>query len=180
MYPLLPAMRGVHRELIDRAIDELAELYREDEVTLSQQLVWMELLLERADTVPAQEKEEVQRRLSMYDPLWEEHPKVKKIRAEVKQAKLLARQEARAEAQQEVEQARQEAEQARQEAEQALQSVRDAAVAMVQVRFPALTEQAREQIATIGDSKLLQILIKQLATVPNEETARWLLNSSAA
>jgi len=159
--------------LIDRAIDELAELYREDEVTLSQQLVWMELLLERADAVPAQEKEEVQRRLSMYDPLWEEHPKVKKIRAEVKQAKLLARQEARAEAQQEVEQARQ-------EAEQALQSVRDAAVAMVQVRFPALTEQAREQIATIGDSKLPQILIKQLATVPNEETARWLLNSSAA
>lgn len=173
MYPLLPAMHGVHRELIDRAIDELAELYREDEVTLSQQLVWMELLLERADTVPLQEKEEVQRRLSMYDPLWEEHPKVKKIRAEVKQAKLLARQEARAEAQQEVEQARQ-------EAEQALQSVRDAAVAMVQVRFPALTEQAREQIATIGDSKLPQILIKQLATVPNEETARWLLNSSAA
>jgi hypothetical protein len=65
MYPLLPAMRGANRELIDRAMDELAELYREDEVTLSQQLVWMELLLERADTVPLQEKEEVQRRLSM-------------------------------------------------------------------------------------------------------------------
>jgi hypothetical protein len=166
-------MREASGELIGRAIDEPAELYREDEVTLSQQLVWMELLLERADIVAQREKEEIQRRLSMYDPLWEEHPKVKKIRAEVRQAKRLARQEAEREVQQEIERTRQ-------EAEQALQSAREAAVAMVYIRFPALTEQARERIATIDDSRLLQILIRQLTTVPDEQTARWLLNSSAA
>jgi hypothetical protein len=64
--------------------DELAQLHRDGEVTLSQQLIWMELLLERTDTIPTQEKDEIRRRLSMYDPLWEEHPKVQSIRAESK------------------------------------------------------------------------------------------------
>jgi hypothetical protein len=64
---------------------ELAELYREDEVSLSQQLVWMELLLERTDTVSSLEKVKIQERIKMYDPLWDEHPKVKKIRAESEQ-----------------------------------------------------------------------------------------------
>jgi hypothetical protein len=82
MYPLLPTMQGVDHRVIGQAMDELAELYREDEVTLSQQFVWMELLLKRTDTIPPQEKYKIQERLNMYDPLWEEHPRVKKIRAE--------------------------------------------------------------------------------------------------
>lgn len=42
----------------------------------------MELLLERTETIAAAEKDEIQKELKMYDPLWEEHPKVKKIRVE--------------------------------------------------------------------------------------------------
>jgi hypothetical protein len=82
MYPLLPTMRGADNTIIGQAMDELAELYREDEVTLSQQFVWMNLLLERTETISPQEKYKIQERLHMYDPLWEEHPKVKKIQAE--------------------------------------------------------------------------------------------------
>ncbi len=52
------------------------------EVTLAQQFVWMELLLERTETISPGEKEEIHKELMMYDPLWEEHPKVKKIRVE--------------------------------------------------------------------------------------------------
>lgn len=85
MYPLLPAMQGANAEVIAQAMAELAELYREDEVSLSQQFVWMELLLERTTTVSSEEKAKIQERIKMYDPLWEEHPKVKKIREESKQ-----------------------------------------------------------------------------------------------
>jgi len=82
MYPLLPAMRNVDHKLMQRVMDELKKLYKDDEVTLAQQLVWMELLLARTDTVPVEEKEKIRRSIKMYDPLWEEHPKVRQIRAE--------------------------------------------------------------------------------------------------
>jgi hypothetical protein len=82
MYPLLPTMQGTNRVMMKQIMDELATLYRDDEVTLAQQFVWMELLLERTETISPAEKEEIQKELKMYDPLWEEHPKVKKIRVE--------------------------------------------------------------------------------------------------
>ncbi len=82
MYPLLPTMRGVNTALIQQAMDELAALYREDEITLSQQLIWMEIFLERTDTVPQSEKYKIQEKLDMYDKLWEENPKIQRIRAE--------------------------------------------------------------------------------------------------
>lgn len=84
MYPLLPAMQGANAEMIAQAMTELATLYREDEVSLSQQFVWMELLLERTTTTSEEEKRKIQEKLKMYDPLWDEHPKVKKIREESK------------------------------------------------------------------------------------------------
>ena len=65
MYPLLPTMRNVDHKLMQRVMDELKELYRDDEVTLAQQLVWMELLLGRTDTVPIQEKEKIRRNMKM-------------------------------------------------------------------------------------------------------------------
>jgi len=82
MYPMLPTMQGTDDRVIEQAMAELAELYREDEVTLAQQFVCMQLLLERTDTISSQEKHKIQERLDMYDPLWDEHPKVKKIQAE--------------------------------------------------------------------------------------------------
>jgi|SRR5712692_4369244 len=42
----------------------------------------MELLLERTEIIALPEKEEILKELKVYDPLWEDHPKVKKIRAE--------------------------------------------------------------------------------------------------
>ena len=80
MYPLLPTMRGVHAEMISQILNELSELYRDDEVMLAQQFVWMKLLLERTDTVPPLEKGKIQERLDMFDKLWEESPMVQKMR----------------------------------------------------------------------------------------------------
>src|SRR6266436_7861175 len=81
MYPLLPTMQGVHHEMIKQVMDELTALYREDEVKLADQLVWMSLLLERTDTIPPREKSEIERHLHMYDQLWEESPRIRKERA---------------------------------------------------------------------------------------------------
>jgi len=56
MYPLLPTMNNVHVDLINQVLQELSDLYRDDKATLAQQLIWLELLLERSDTVSVLEK----------------------------------------------------------------------------------------------------------------------------
>ncbi len=116
MYPLLPTMEGANIRLITQAMEELAALYRDDEVTLSQQLVWMELLLERTTLINARDKVDIQEVLRMYDPLWDEHPKVKKIKATAKAEAEAAKAEARVEAETAKAEARVEAEAAKAEA----------------------------------------------------------------
>ena len=74
MYPLLPTMQGVTHQLMQQVMEELAELYREDEVTLAQQYAWMKLLLERANLVPLEEKLKIMEALNMFDKLWDESP----------------------------------------------------------------------------------------------------------
>jgi len=50
---------------------------------------------------------------------------------------------------------------------------------LVEVRFPALSELAQQRVALIRDTGALSRLIKQVGTVPDEATARWLLNTFA-
>ncbi len=50
---------------------------------------------------------------------------------------------------------------------------------LVEARFPALTELAQERVTLIRDTGALSRLIKQVGTVPDEATARWLLNTFA-
>jgi hypothetical protein len=97
MYPLLPSMQGANSQVIIQAMTELAELYQEDEATLAQEFTWMQVLLERTTTISDEEKAKIGDKLKMYDPLWEEHPRVKKIKAEAKTMVDDARAEAKAE-----------------------------------------------------------------------------------
>ena len=78
MYPLLPTMNNVHADLISQVMQELAELYREDQEALSQQFIWIQLLLERTGTVPDLEKEQIKERLNMFEQLFEESPMIQK------------------------------------------------------------------------------------------------------
>ena len=50
---------------------------------------------------------------------------------------------------------------------------------LVEARFPALTELAQERVTLIRDTDTLSRLAKQVANVPDEATARWLLNTFA-
>lgn len=145
MYPLIPTMQGTDHRMMKQVIAELTELYREDEVTLAQQIVWMNLLLERTDTIAPQEKATIQKELSMYDQLWEESPKVQRMRVESE-----------------------------------IQGLQRAIVKVVKARFPALEELAQEQITHVNSLDKLDVFVQQVSTVPDENTARWLLKSIAA
>ena len=50
---------------------------------------------------------------------------------------------------------------------------------LVEARFPALTELAQERVTLIRDTDTLSRLAKQVANVPDETTASWLLNTLA-
>ena len=82
MYPLLPTMNNVRLDLIEQVLQELTEIYHDDEVTLAQQIVWLKLLLERTDTVTGIEKQQIKERLSMFDQLIEESPMIQNLRAQ--------------------------------------------------------------------------------------------------
>ena len=52
-------------------------------------------------------------------------------------------------------------------------------IGLVEARFPALIELAQERVSLIRNTDALSQLIKQVGTVPDEATARWLLNTFA-
>ena len=165
MYPLLPTMQGTDYPLIQQVLDELTELYKEDEITLSQQIIWMSIFLERTDTIAKREKYKIQEKLNMYDQLWEENSKIKKIRAESKAegiAEGIAEGEARGEARGEV---------------KALQEV---LVTTVELRFPALAELAEKQVKQVDKTDQLTLLFRQITTASDENIVRHVLNSLAA
>jgi len=92
----------------------------------------------------------------MYDPLWEENSKVRRMRAE-SEAKGEAKGRAEGEA----------------------KGLQMALVSAVKVRFPELTELAQQTVVQINDTTGLDMLLKHVITAPDERTARWLLSSAA-
>jgi len=125
----------------------------------------MQIFLERTDTVPQPEKYKIQEKLNMYDQLWEENSKIKKIRAESKAegiAEGIAEGEARGEARGRVE------------------ALQDVLVTTVELRFPALSELAEKQVKQIQKPDVLDVLFRQITTASDENIVRHVLNSSAA
>jgi hypothetical protein len=175
MYPLLPTMQGADHVLLKRAMDELADLYRGEEGTLAEQFVWMELLLERTGTISMREKKEIQKELKMYNSLWENHPKVKELRAEMNEltkGKARAKAEGRAEGKAEG--------RAEGKAEGEIQALRRTLVHIVQVRFPDLTEVAQQKAEQISNAGALDLLVQQIIVAPDEDKVRWALTAPIA
>lgn len=148
MYPLLPTIQRANAALIKQAMDELVAFYRKDEITLSQLLVWMQLLLARTDTISPEAKDKIQEHLSMYDALWEDNPKVKKTLAQ-----------GRAEGKVEGE----------------ITTLQRTLVHIVSLRFPALTELVQERVKQLNNPEELDQLVEQAVMAPDEATARKML-----
>jgi hypothetical protein len=153
MYVLLPTMQGADATLLLRAIDEMAERYKDNEPKLARQLVWLGILLRRADTVTPEDKRKIQERLDMFDNLWEQDPKIQKLQSEKKAEGII---------------------------EGEILGLQEAVVEFVEARFPDLAELAQQRVSQISNLDDLNRLVKLIATTPDEDTANWILSRLAA
>jgi hypothetical protein len=140
MYALLPTMRGASYEILKQALDEMKALYGENRRRFAEQLLLFDTFLQRTDTKSIVDKCKVQEYLDMFDSLLEESPFVQKKVAEAF-AKGYAEGLAVARAEAEIE---------------ALSLI---ILAGVQVRFPALAQQAQQKLTMVSEPKQLHKLI---------------------
>jgi predicted transposase YdaD len=160
MYPVVPTMQNVHDDLIAQVIGELEELYQVDKAKLSDAIVWMRLLLERSDTVSSPEKEQIEKRLSMYNELWDNNPMVQKTREQGRQEGIQeGRQEGRQEGIQE--------------------GLQRSLVTTIRIRFPDLAEFAQYQASHFDKPDVLESLIEQVVVAPDATAVLKLLRSAA-
>jgi flagellar biosynthesis/type III secretory pathway protein FliH len=162
-------MRGVHADMITQVLSELSELYRGDKATLSRQLEWIQLLLERTDTIQPSEKEKIRERLAMdeiFDQLWEESPRTQKLRERIQK-------EARAKYLEEgVKQGT-----AQGITQGTVQGSQNLLLRFVQTQFPNLTEFAQKKVKLCDDPDTLEQLFQQLITAPDVMAAQHLLEA---
>ena len=158
MYPLLPTMENAHADLMMQAMQELAELYCDDEVTLAQQFIWMQLLLERTGTIPLAEKEKIRRGFSMFEQLWEESPMIQQMREKYR---IQGLQEGRQKGLQ----------------EGRLEGLQLSLVNIVRAMYPHLADFAQQQVSQFNKPDTLEQLIQKVVTAPNADTVHLLLES---
>jgi flagellar biosynthesis/type III secretory pathway protein FliH len=166
MYPVVPTMQNVHDDLVAQVVGELEDLYQVDKTKLSNAIVWMRLLLGRSSTVSSPEREQIEKRLSMYDELWNNNPIVQKMR-EQDLAKGL--QEG---LQQGLQQGRQEGLQ-----EGLQQGLQRSLVNAVRIRFPDLAEFAQYQASHFDKPDVLESLLQQVVVAPDATAVLRILRS---
>ncbi len=149
-------MQGVSPELISKAIDELAKVCQ-DAGVLSEKFLWMRVLLERTETIDAQEKIEIERRLAMYESLLENSTFIKQIKSQSEE-KGERRGERKGE----------------------LKASRRTAIDVVEARFPHLVEVATQRVRKMRNVEALRQLTVQVAAAPDEAAARQILNGNVS
>ncbi|MEO7019140.1 MAG: hypothetical protein ABI234_03210 [Ktedonobacteraceae bacterium] len=131
------------------------------------------------------------RKLNMYDPLWEVHPRIKKIKAEADKAKAEAAEaeatkaiieavtaKAWTAAKLTVAEAKLAEEKAR--VEKLKVQLKRAMVFVVRTRFPKLTELAQQTSRQIENPDILGFLLEQIESAKDEAEARIMLRLPAA
>ena len=150
MYPLLPDMNGFHANMTMQVMSELSEKYRDDHGTLAEQFIWMQLCLDRTDTIELSEKINIRGRLSMFDQLWEESPTIQKMRVQYEV-------------------------QGFEKGE--VQTLQRTLVEFVQIRFPELTELAQRQAQLCKKPEVLETMTRELFKTSETGMAQQLLVS---
>jgi hypothetical protein len=154
VYPLLPTMHGATVSLLMQAIDEMKERYKGQ--MLSRRLLWFRTLLGRVTTISSEDKLIVEEEINMFEELLEDDPYLKE-----RDARVAAKAAAQA-------------------ATQALQALQRTAVDVVRHRFPTLVGLAEQRVNAINNPEVLHELLVMLSTAPDEKTARFVLDPTAA
>lgn len=165
MYGLLPTMQGADLTTLTQAIEEMRLHYKGDETRLSRELLCFRILLQRATTVPVEDKQQLKERLKMFNDLFEDDPFIQE-----KKAEGLAEGLARGLAEGEV----------RGEAKGEAKGLQTAVVTIVEGKFPALVPLAQRKVRRVYKPDLLNMLLRQVAAANDEEMARLLLDTFAA
>lgn len=173
MYALLPTMQGANAALLNQAIDEMIQYYQDDTNKLIQELFWMGIILRRADFLPLEDKQTIEERLTMFDDLIENDPKMKKIR---KDCEIKGRAEGEAKGRAEGE-AKGEA---RGRAAGRAEGLQVAVMIAVELRFPPLAELAQQKVPQVKKAEVLDLLLQDIKEAPDERVARMLLELVAA
>ena len=166
MYPLLPTMKNVDADLMEQAMRELVEIYRDERSTLAEQFVWMQVFLNRTTTIKSVKKEQIKERLSMFEQLFDESPVIQKIR---EQSLVKGLQEGR---QKGLQEGRQKGLQ-----EGGLLALQDLLVDSVQERYPDLAGLARASAGHYDKLDALKKHLQQVMTAPNADAVRKLLEA---
>ena len=156
IYALLPTMEGASAVLLSKAIDELIEGYAGNEERIAQELIWMGVLLRRASALPQEEKRMIEERLSIFDELFENDPKIRSMRAE---SEAKGRAEGIAEG----------------IAEGKALGLQIALSTFVEGRYPPLAPLMQEKIKQITTPDALQMIFKAVTAAPDEQTVRMLI-----
>jgi hypothetical protein len=145
-------------------------------------------MMRRKMGIAPQQKQRIQERLRMFERLWDEDPEIQRIKAEA-EAKGEAIGEAKGKAEGEaIGEAKGKAEgEAIGEAKgkaigeaRAIVVSQELVVLVVGSRFPTLTPLVQEKVGNIRQLEQLSILARQIATAPDEATARWAIGTFAA
>jgi hypothetical protein len=157
-------------------------------------------MMRRKMGIAPQQKQRIQERLRMFERLWDEDPEIQRIKAEA-EAKGEAIGEAKGKAEGEaIGEAKGKAEgeaigEAKGKAEgeaigeakgkaigeaRAIVVSQELVVLVVGSRFPTLTPLVQEKVGNIRQLEQLSILARQIATAPDEATARWAIGTFAA
>jgi hypothetical protein len=115
--------------------------------------------MERTDTVSELEKQKIWEVLDMLDRLWDESPRIQRIRA---QSEERGRMEGRMKGL----------------IEGRIEGIQSAIIAVIIARFPTLQAFAQDCISHITDVAVLQSLAGQIASTPDEMTARQILEQA--
>lgn len=173
LYALLPTMQGADAKLLNKAIDKMVEYYENDTTKLAEELRWLGIVTRRADFLPLEDKQTIERRLTMYDDLMERDPKMQKLFSERKaqgKAEGIVEGEARGKVEGIAEG----------KAEGKAEVLQMVVITIVKQRFPPLAEFAQQKIAHVKKPDALDALFKAIIEAPDERMVRALLEVAAA
>ncbi|HEU0003072.1 MAG TPA: hypothetical protein VFQ36_19320 [Ktedonobacteraceae bacterium] len=165
LYALLPTMEDANYEVLEQALEEMKEYYEGRPKELSAHLLWFDTLLWRTDTVSSEDQWRTKKKMDELEDFLEQSPYVQKKKKESREEGLeIGREEGR---------------------EIGLEEgvaigLQKAFVAVVQGRFPSQTELAQKRVMQVTKPDKLDLLLGQIVSIPDEATARWLLDTIAA
>jgi hypothetical protein len=178
MYALLPAMRGASQEMHMQAIDQMIEYYRDDEDELRNQLLCFGTMMRRAEMLPTVELEEVLKKMQYYDPFIAGDAYLQALIA--RQVEEKTEEKVRIAEEKAEEKARIAQEQIARTEAGMIEALQNAVRSLLKVRFPLFAAQKGQEILLSDKIDVLQLLLVQISSAPDENVVRVILGMPPA